>query len=179
MLQSVVCCRIKQCTEITTDWIYTSHHEMGHVEYFLQYAPEPTVFRDGANPGTTGRQGCRVPRLITEILGVGLLGYVQIGTQYQTLVVAFAVAIQCEYAQDIFALFERVLRPLVVGLNSAQKSQRAGYSSVTTRWGTSSTSSNTRRNRLCSGTGQTQVLISSGYVHTERKRTRKLMSSLG
>ena len=45
--------RIKQCTEITTSWVFVSHHEMGHIEYYLQYAPEPTVFRDGANPGIT------------------------------------------------------------------------------------------------------------------------------
>ena len=52
LLHLVVGCRIKQCTEITTSWVFVSHHEMGHIEYFLQYAPEPTVFRDGANPGT-------------------------------------------------------------------------------------------------------------------------------
>ena len=43
--------RIKQCTEVTTDWLYTTHHEMGHVEYFLQYKDQPVVYRGGANPG--------------------------------------------------------------------------------------------------------------------------------
>ena len=33
-----------------TDLI-TAHHEMGHVQYFLQYKDQPKVFRTGANPG--------------------------------------------------------------------------------------------------------------------------------
>ena len=45
------CPRIKQCTEITNSWLVTTHHEMGHVEYFLQYAPQAVRFRGGANPG--------------------------------------------------------------------------------------------------------------------------------
>nr|KAG5714054.1 hypothetical protein BaRGS_020382 [Batillaria attramentaria] len=28
-----------------------AHHEMGHVQYFLQYRNQPVVFRGGANPG--------------------------------------------------------------------------------------------------------------------------------
>ena len=33
------------------DDFITVHHEMGHVEYFLQYKDQPVVYRDGANPG--------------------------------------------------------------------------------------------------------------------------------
>ena len=29
----------------------TVHHEMGHIQYFLQYKHLPLVFRAGANPG--------------------------------------------------------------------------------------------------------------------------------
>jgi peptidyl-dipeptidase A len=43
--------RIKQCTEVDMGWLMTTHHEMGHIEYFLQYAIQPVQFRDGANPG--------------------------------------------------------------------------------------------------------------------------------
>ncbi|PVD23094.1 hypothetical protein C0Q70_16356 [Pomacea canaliculata] len=43
--------RVKQCTDITMDHLSTAHHEMGHIEYFLQYRNQPLVFRDGANPG--------------------------------------------------------------------------------------------------------------------------------
>nr|XP_032821231.1 angiotensin-converting enzyme-like [Petromyzon marinus] len=43
--------RIKQCTVQTMDDLVTAHHEMGHVQYFLQYKEQPVPFRDGANPG--------------------------------------------------------------------------------------------------------------------------------
>lgn len=32
-------------------WLSTTHHEMGHVEYYLQYKELPVNFRRGANPG--------------------------------------------------------------------------------------------------------------------------------
>ncbi|XP_051925575.1 angiotensin-converting enzyme [Hippocampus zosterae] len=43
--------RIKQCTVVTMDDLITVHHEMGHVQYFLQYKDQPVAFRGGANPG--------------------------------------------------------------------------------------------------------------------------------
>lgn len=43
--------RIKQCTRVTMDNLIVVHHEMGHVEYYLQYHNQPLVFRAGANPG--------------------------------------------------------------------------------------------------------------------------------
>uniref|UniRef100_A0A803W0Y4 Angiotensin-converting enzyme n=1 Tax=Ficedula albicollis TaxID=59894 RepID=A0A803W0Y4_FICAL len=43
--------RIKQCTVVNMDDLITVHHEMGHVQYFLQYKEQPVSFRDGANPG--------------------------------------------------------------------------------------------------------------------------------
>ncbi|XP_072043034.1 angiotensin-converting enzyme-like [Amphiura filiformis] len=43
--------RVKQCTDITQDDFITVHHEMGHIEYYLQYKNLPVVYRGGANPG--------------------------------------------------------------------------------------------------------------------------------
>ncbi|OAD56126.1 Angiotensin-converting enzyme, partial [Eufriesea mexicana] len=43
--------RIKQCTRVNMEDLLTVHHEMGHVEYYLQYKNQPTVFKEGANPG--------------------------------------------------------------------------------------------------------------------------------
>jgi len=43
--------RIKQCTTKTQSNFVTLHHEMGHIEYFQQYAHQPIIFRSGANPG--------------------------------------------------------------------------------------------------------------------------------
>ena len=31
--------------------LITVHHEMGHIQYYLQYKHLPLVFREGANPG--------------------------------------------------------------------------------------------------------------------------------
>ncbi|KAF6209873.1 hypothetical protein GE061_015626 [Apolygus lucorum] len=43
--------RIKMCTEINEEDLGTMHHEMGHIEYFLQYQHQPQVYREGANSG--------------------------------------------------------------------------------------------------------------------------------
>ncbi|KAF2357889.1 Peptidase M2 peptidyl-dipeptidase A [Trinorchestia longiramus] len=43
--------RIKQCTDVNMDYLVTTHHEMGHVQYFIQYKDQPLIFREGANPG--------------------------------------------------------------------------------------------------------------------------------
>lgn len=37
---------------------FTVLHEMGHVYYFLQYKDQPSVYRDGANPGAILRFKC-------------------------------------------------------------------------------------------------------------------------
>lgn len=29
----------------------TTHHEMAHIQYYLQYVEQPYLYRDGANPG--------------------------------------------------------------------------------------------------------------------------------
>ncbi|XP_038048596.1 angiotensin-converting enzyme-like [Patiria miniata] len=41
--------RIKMCTEVNMEYFQIVHHEMGHIQYYLQYADLPTSFRDGAN----------------------------------------------------------------------------------------------------------------------------------
>ncbi|KAI4468733.1 angiotensin-converting enzyme [Holotrichia oblita] len=43
--------RLKQCTEVTMDDLITVHHEMAHIQYYLQYSEQPYLYRDGANPG--------------------------------------------------------------------------------------------------------------------------------
>nr|XP_022901638.1 angiotensin-converting enzyme-like [Onthophagus taurus] len=43
--------RIKMCTEVDYEDFITVHHEMGHIQYYLQYKDQPIVLRDGANPG--------------------------------------------------------------------------------------------------------------------------------
>lgn len=33
------------------NYFQTIHHEMGHIEYFMAYSHQPTVYREGANGG--------------------------------------------------------------------------------------------------------------------------------
>ncbi|CAK1593584.1 unnamed protein product [Parnassius mnemosyne] len=42
--------RIKQCTEVSMQDLVSTHHEMAHIQYYLHYAEQPQLFRDGANP---------------------------------------------------------------------------------------------------------------------------------
>lgn len=44
--------RIKMCTLISQDFLITVHHEMGHIQYMMQYKDLPYTFRTGANEGT-------------------------------------------------------------------------------------------------------------------------------
>ena len=44
-------CRVKQCTNINHNDLVTTHHELGHIQYYLQYWDQPSVYRTGANPG--------------------------------------------------------------------------------------------------------------------------------
>ena len=39
------------CTDINMDEFVTIHHEMGHIQYYLQYKDQPYIYRGGANPG--------------------------------------------------------------------------------------------------------------------------------
>ncbi|XP_053692653.1 angiotensin-converting enzyme-like [Sabethes cyaneus] len=43
--------RIKQCTRVNMEDFFTVHHELGHIQYFLQYQHQPSMYRGGANPG--------------------------------------------------------------------------------------------------------------------------------
>ncbi|CAH1399766.1 unnamed protein product [Nezara viridula] len=43
--------RIKMCAKVTQSDLVTLHHEMTHIEYFMEYRNLHKAFRDGANPG--------------------------------------------------------------------------------------------------------------------------------
>ncbi|ALC44755.1 Acer [Drosophila busckii] len=43
--------RISMCSEVNSHYLAIGHHELGHVQYFLQYEQQPTVFRGTPNPG--------------------------------------------------------------------------------------------------------------------------------
>ncbi|CAG0916995.1 unnamed protein product [Notodromas monacha] len=43
--------RIKMCTDVTMNDFITVHHELGHIQYYMQYVDQNPLFREGANPG--------------------------------------------------------------------------------------------------------------------------------
>lgn len=43
--------RIKMCTHVNHKDLITVHHEMAHIQYFMNYRHQPKVYRDGANAG--------------------------------------------------------------------------------------------------------------------------------
>ena len=43
--------RIKMCTDVNLDDLITIHHEMGHIQYYIQYKHLPSEFRTGGNAG--------------------------------------------------------------------------------------------------------------------------------
>ncbi|XP_058122441.1 angiotensin-converting enzyme-like [Anopheles ziemanni] len=43
--------RISKCTRITKQDLYLVHHELGFIQYYLQYQNQPSVYRDEAMPG--------------------------------------------------------------------------------------------------------------------------------
>ena len=43
--------RIKQCTRVNDEDFVTVNHEMGHIQYYMNYKNLSFLFREGANPG--------------------------------------------------------------------------------------------------------------------------------
>jgi peptidyl-dipeptidase A len=68
--------RIKQCTTVSMEDLLTIHHEMAHIQYYLQYADQPLLFRDGANPGFHEAVGDVITLSVSNprhLQGIGLL----------------------------------------------------------------------------------------------------------
>lgn len=42
--------RIQQCTEVTQDWLVTTHREMAHVYYYMSFWDQPFIYRDSVDP---------------------------------------------------------------------------------------------------------------------------------
>ncbi|XP_077986221.1 angiotensin-converting enzyme 2-like [Glandiceps talaboti] len=43
--------RVRMCAEVNMDDLMVLHHELGHIQYYLQYTNLPVPFRGGANEG--------------------------------------------------------------------------------------------------------------------------------
>lgn len=69
------------CTQVNYEDFITIHHEMGHIQYYLQYKHQPITFRSGANPGFHEAVGDTIALSVatpTHLQKIGLLeNYVQ------------------------------------------------------------------------------------------------------
>jgi peptidyl-dipeptidase A len=54
------------CTQVTMKDLVTVHHEMAHLQYFLEYRQQPKVFRDGANPGMVWSRADVITRILSD-----------------------------------------------------------------------------------------------------------------
>ncbi|GFR76904.1 angiotensin-converting enzyme [Elysia marginata] len=43
--------RIRMCSLVNHEYLLMIHHEMGHIQYFMEYSKQPLSYRKGANPG--------------------------------------------------------------------------------------------------------------------------------
>jgi peptidyl-dipeptidase A len=67
--------RIKMCIRPTEEELFTVYHELGHVYYYIQYASQPFLFRNGAHDGFHEAVGDTVNLSVTPqyLAGIGLV----------------------------------------------------------------------------------------------------------
>ena len=91
--------RIKMCTKIDLDDLVTIHHEMGHIQYYIQYKDQPREFKTGANPGfheAVGDTLALAVKTSDHLHSIGLLK-----------------SINASYESDINYLFQNALEKIV------------------------------------------------------------------
>lgn len=60
--------RVKICTVVNDDFLYTIHHEMGHVEYYMSYEKQPFFYQNGANSGFHEAIGDTIGMFASELI---------------------------------------------------------------------------------------------------------------
>ncbi|KAF2355396.1 Peptidase M2 peptidyl-dipeptidase A [Trinorchestia longiramus] len=68
--------RIRMCTQVNFKYLEVIHHELGHIQYFMQYAHLPLVYRDGANDGFhegVGELMGMTLATVNHLISIGLL----------------------------------------------------------------------------------------------------------
>ncbi|XP_049717325.1 angiotensin-converting enzyme-like protein Ace3 [Elephas maximus indicus] len=71
--------RIKKCTEVSIEDLLSVFHQMGHIQYFLQYKSLSVIFREGANPAFEEAVGSAITLSASShkyLLNIGLLSLV-------------------------------------------------------------------------------------------------------
>ena len=67
--------RIKMCTSVTEEDLYTLYHELGHIYYYMSYLKQPYLYQSGAHDGFHEAIGDTINLSMTEgyLANVGLL----------------------------------------------------------------------------------------------------------
>ena len=91
--------RIKMCTNVDLKDLVTIHHEMGHIQYYIQYKHQPREFKTGANPG------------FHEAIGDTLALAVQTSDHLHSI--GLLKNIKDSYESDINYLFQTALEKIV------------------------------------------------------------------
>jgi peptidyl-dipeptidase A len=75
--------RVKQCVEPTEEQLFTMHHELGHIYYYLAYNHLPALFQTGAHDGFHEAVGDTITLSLTpeHLKSVGLLESAEAGEQ--------------------------------------------------------------------------------------------------
>lgn len=74
--------RIKMCTDPSVEDLRTVHHEMGHVEYYMQYKNLHVLHREGANEGFHEAVGDLIALSVTTKTHYEKLGLMNATTKY-------------------------------------------------------------------------------------------------
>ncbi|HEX2586434.1 MAG TPA: M2 family metallopeptidase, partial [Steroidobacteraceae bacterium] len=67
--------RLKQCIEANEEELFTVHHELGHIYYYLNYEKQPPLFQRGAHDGFHEAIGDTITLSLTpqHLVKIGLL----------------------------------------------------------------------------------------------------------
>ncbi|XP_063725224.1 angiotensin-converting enzyme-like [Symsagittifera roscoffensis] len=69
--------RVEMCGKVDSDSLFTIHHEMGHIHYYMQYANQTNIFYQGASPAFHEAVGDTIALLATtgldHLINIGLL----------------------------------------------------------------------------------------------------------
>jgi len=69
--------RIKMCTKVNMEDFVTIHHEMGHIQYYIQYKDQPYALRTGANPGFHEAVGDTIALSVSTPQHLGKIGLLE------------------------------------------------------------------------------------------------------
>ncbi|CAO1342417.1 unnamed protein product [Diamesa hyperborea] len=73
---------IQMCAQINMNDLITIHHELGHVQYYLQYHEQPVIFKNGANSGFHEAIGDTLSLSVSTPKHLERIGLIENGFKY-------------------------------------------------------------------------------------------------